>query len=69
MVPIVYRSTGFTDTLSPPAVWVNQTRLRRSRSLSLEARRSNRPRRGEAEWMNVLRVVPIELDGRTLSAN
>ena len=23
----------------------------------------------EPEWVNVLRVVPIELDGRTLSAN
>jgi len=23
----------------------------------------------EAEWVNVLRVVPIELDGRNLSAN
>ena len=24
---------------------------------------------GEPEWVNVLRVVPIELDGRNLSAN
>jgi hypothetical protein len=23
----------------------------------------------EPEWVNVLRVVPVELDGRTLSAN
>jgi hypothetical protein len=23
----------------------------------------------EPEWVNILRVVPIELDGRTLSAN